>query len=328
MKLALISDAWAPQINGVVRTLATTVEKMRARGAAVETITPDAFRRRLGRIDADAVHIATEGPLGWAARRWCLHEGIPFTTSFHTRFPEYVAVRTGLSPRMIWPIVRRFHAPADRIMVSTGTLAAELAANGLPQSHHWSRGVDLSLFSPDLPPLPALAGLPKPILLYVGRVATEKNITAFLDCATPGTKIVVGDGPARAQLQAAYPEAHFLGALQGQALAAAYAAADLFVFPSKTDTFGMVMIEALASGLPVAGFPVPGPLDVIGRDGRGQGGAQIGALGDDLAVAIDCALGARRADCTAEARRYSWDASTDQFVAGLTLRRTAMALAA
>ncbi|NIJ08682.1 glycosyltransferase involved in cell wall biosynthesis [Sphingomonas vulcanisoli] len=349
MKIALVSDAWAPQVNGVVRTLATTVDRLRRRGYDIETITPDAFRtipcpsypeirlalgcgrevaRRLNGLDADAVHIATEGPLGWAARRWCLAENRPFTTSFHTRFPDYVALRTGLPPKLFWPIVRHFHVPAAQIMVSTGTLAAELAANGLPHSHLWSRGVDLSLFTGRVARLPDLVGLPRPIQLYVGRVAVEKNIAAFLDCPTPGTKVIVGDGPARAQLEQVYQSARFLGALHGPALAQAYAAADLFVFPSKTDTFGMVMIEALASGVPVAAYPVPGPLDVIGRDGCGQGSAPIGALDQDLGVAIDRALAAQRRDCIAEGRRYSWDASTDQFLAGLERRPALTRLAA
>ncbi|WP_174274969.1 glycosyltransferase family 4 protein [Sphingomonas bacterium] len=351
MRLALVSDAWAPQVNGVVRTLATTTERLRARGHDVATITPDAFRtiacpsypeirlaigcgrevaRTLDRLGADSVHIATEGPLGWAARRWCLNAGMPFTTSFHTRFPDYVAMRTGLPPRWFWPLVRRFHAPAARIMVSTNTLAAELKRNGLPRTHLWSRGVDLDLFSPAAPRLPQLAGLPRPIQLYVGRVAVEKNIAAFLECPTRGTKVIVGDGPARAQLEKSFPAARFLGAMHGASLASAYASADLFVFPSRTDTFGMVMIEALASGLPVAAFPVPGPLDVLGAKGRGRddGSPVIGALDADLPAAIDRALAARRADCVAEGRRYSWDASTDQFLDGLAPNAIALDLAA
>ena len=333
MKVALVSDAWRPQINGVVRTLETTVGKLRGRGYVVEIITPDQFRsipcptypeirlalgarhevaRRLTSFDADAVHIATEGPLGWAARRWCIDRNMPFTTSFHTRFPDYVAMRTGLPVAWFWPVVRRFHAPATRIMAATRTLADELAGQGLPQTHLWSRGVDLDLFAPDAPLLPEMAGLPRPIQLYVGRVAVEKNIEAFLEAPVNGSKVVVGDGPARAQLQQRHPMAHFLGVLQGAALASAYVAADVFAFPSRTDTFGLVMIEALATGTPVAAFPVPGPLDIVGeaRD-------MVGALDDDLAAAIRKALTARPAVCAKEGRRYSWDACTDQFVAGL-----------
>ena len=336
MRIALVSDAWRPQINGVVRTLETTVGKLRGRGHVIETITPDQFRnipcpsyseirlaigagrevaRRLSQFAADAVHIATEGPLGWAARRWCLEQGQPFSTSFHTRFPEYVALRTGLPPSWFWPVVRRFHAPAATIMAATATLADELAAQGLQQTHRWSRGVDLDLFTPAAPCLAALAGLPRPIQLYVGRVAVEKNIGAFLDAPVSGSKVVVGEGPARPQLQQHYPMAHFLGALHGADLASAYASADVFVFPSRTDTFGLVMIEALATGTPVAAFPVPGPLDIVG-----DAGATVGALDEDLGSAIAKALTARPSNCVREGRRYSWDACTDQFVAGLQVR--------
>ena len=335
MKLALVSDAWRPQINGVVRTLETTVGKLRQRGWTVETITPDLFRsipcpsypeirlaigagrevaRRLATFQADAIHIATEGPLGWAARRWCIERGRSFTTSFHTRFPDYVALRTGLPPSWFWPVVRRFHAPATRIMAATQILADELAGQGLRQTHRWSRGVDLELFTPDAPRLAAMVGLPRPIQLYVGRVAVEKNIDAFLDAPVNGSKVIVGDGPARAQLEQRYPMAHFLGALHGAQLASAYATSDVFVFPSRTDTFGLVMIEALATGTPVAAFPVHGPLDIIG-------GAQamIGAMDEDLESAIRKALTAKPAACAAEGGKYSWDACTDQFVAGLSL---------
>jgi glycosyltransferase involved in cell wall biosynthesis len=336
MRIALVSDAWRPQVNGVVRTLETTVARLRARGHVVEPITPDQFRnipcpsypeirlaigagrevaRRLGSFGADAIHIATEGPLGWAARRWCLERRHPFSTSFHTRFPEYVALRTGLPPRWFWPVVRRFHAPAATIMVATATLADELAGQGLVQTHRWSRGVDLDLFTPAAPRLAALAGLPRPIQLYVGRVAVEKNIAAFLETPVNGSKVVVGDGPARAHLQQHYPMAHFLGPLHGAELASAYASADIFVFPSRTDTFGLVMIEALATGTPVAAFPVHGPLDIIG-----EARATVGALDEDLGNAIRKALTARPIDCMREGRRYSWDACTDQFVAGLQVR--------
>jgi len=336
VKLALVSDAWAPQVNGVVRTLQTTVGRLRERGWGVETITPDQFRtvpcpsypeirlaigagreiaRRLTAFDADAVHIATEGPLGWAARRWCLDRAMPFTTSFHTRFPDYVALRTGLPASWFWPIIRHFHAPAVRIMVASAMLADELAEQGLRKTHLWSRGVDLDLFTPTASSLPAMAGLLHPVQLYVGRVAVEKNIGAFLDAPVKGSKVVVGDGPALAQLQQHYPMVHFLGALHGAELASAYASADVFVFPSRTDTFGLVMIEALASGTPVAAFPVQGPLGIVG-----EAGAIVGALDEDLGAAIRKALTAKPADCVAEGRRYSWDACTDQFAAGLAFR--------
>jgi glycosyltransferase involved in cell wall biosynthesis len=266
--------------------------------------------------------------LGWAARRWCLDRNFPFTTSFHTRFPDYVAMRTGLPASWFWPMIRRFHAPAARIMAATPTLAAELARQGLGQTHLWSRGVDLDLFTPAAPLLPAMAGLRRPIQLYVGRVAIEKNITAFLDTPVGGSKVVVGDGPARAQLEQVYNGTHFLGALHGTALASAYASADIFVFPSRTDTFGLVMIEALASGVPVAAYPVPGPLDVIGLDGLGRGGSPIGVLDTDLSVAIERALPLRRNPCTTEGRRYGWTACTDQFLAGLAMRMRPMKIAA
>jgi glycosyltransferase involved in cell wall biosynthesis len=330
-----VSDAWTPQVNGVVRTLKTTIGELMARGHQVEAITPEDFRTipcpsypeirlaigcgrtvaaRLRTFDPDAVHIATEGPLGWAARGYCRKHDLDFSTSFHTRFPDYVAMRTGLPAGLFWPIVRHFHRPAGSIMVATETLASELHARGLEQTHRWSRGVDLSLFSGSATRRAEFAHLPGPIMLYVGRVAVEKNIAAFLDANVAGTRIVVGDGPAAAALKIRYPEVHFLGALHGPSLAAAYASADVFVFPSRTDTFGLVMIEALASGTPVAAFPVPGPLDIIGREDRL---GEIGVMDEDLATAIRRALVLDRGLCTREGQRYSWANSTDQFVAAL-----------
>jgi glycosyltransferase involved in cell wall biosynthesis len=350
MRILLVSDAWEPQVNGVVRTLATTAALLRMRGHAVETITPDRFRSlpcptypeiRLalaGRravasliegFAPDAIHIATEGPLGWRARGWCLRHGVPFTTSFHTRFPDYVAARTGLPESWLWRLVRRFHAPAAHVLTATPRLAAELAERGLRHTLPWSRGVDLVQFSSDVVPDPEIAALPRPVQLSVGRVAVEKNLTAFLDARTPGSKVIVGDGPALPALRARYPQAHFVGSRHGAALAAAYAAADVFVFPSLTDTFGLVMIEALACGVPVAGFPVPGPLDVIGSDGRGTlatRGPRVGVLDEDLERAISRALQLRRSDCAGYARHFSWDACADQFLTALAtigpLRRT------
>ena len=341
MRLTLVSDAWSPQVNGVVRTLTTTVALLEARGHVVQTITPDRFVSvpcptypeirlalttpyRVGALIAgfrpEAVHIATEGPLGWLARGWCVKRGVPFTTSFHTRFPEYVAARTGLSPAYLWRVLARFHASARHILVATPRLAAELAAHGLTATRLWSRGVDLGQFKPAVAPPAAYAGLARPIMLSVGRVAVEKNIAAFLAADVPGTKVVVGDGPALAALRARFPAAVFLGSLAGEALAAAYAGADVFVFPSLTDTFGLVMIEALASGVPVAGFPVAGPLDVVGADGCGTVAgwtARVGAVDGDLAAAIGVALTADRAACAAYAAHFRWEACVDQFVAGL-----------
>jgi len=341
MRLTLVSDAWTPQVNGVVRTLTTTVAQLEARGYVVQTITPDRFvsvpcptypeirlalttPRTVGAMIAgfhpEAVHIATEGPLGWLARNWCLKRGVPFTTSFHTRFPDYVAARTGLSPAWLWRWLVRFHGAARHILVATPRLVDELRGHGLTATRLWSRGVDVAQFNPDVPPPAAYAGLARPVMLSVGRVAVEKNIAAFLDAPVPGTKVVVGDGPALGALRGRYKDVVFLGSLSGAALAAAYAGADVFVFPSLTDTFGLVMIEALASGVPVAGFPVAGPLDVVGADGCGVvpgWTARVGAVDADLPRAIAAALIADRADCAAYAVNFRWEVCVDQFVAGL-----------
>lgn len=326
-RLALVSDAWAPQVNGVVRTLQTTARMLVERGWEVTAVTPDRFRsfpcptypeirlamsvpgavgRMIEESGAEAVHIATEGPLGLAARRHCLRRGRPFTTSFHTRFPDYLHARFRLPLGASWAYLRWFHGPARAILVATPRLAQELAGHGLEQTRLWSRGVDLSRFRPGLPAPDAYANLPRPILLNVGRVAVEKNIEAFLATPAPGSKVVVGDGPALAELKTRFPDALFLGALSGEALARAYAGADLFVFPSRTDTFGLVLVEAMASGLPVAGYPVAGPLDVVGDSGAG-------ALNEDLGAAVIRALRIPRAAALAHARGYSWEAAVSQF---------------
>ncbi len=331
MKLSLVSDAWSPQVNGVVRTLSTTVAMLRARGAEIQTITPDIFRSlpcptypeirlamtlpgAVGRMieahGSQAVHIATEGPLGLAARRHCIAMGRPFTTSFHTRFPDYLHARFRLPMAASWRYLRWFHGPATAILVATPRLAEELASHGLQRTRLWSRGVDLAQFRPGLPPPDLYVGLPRPILLSVGRVAVEKNIEAFLATPAPGSKVVVGDGPALADLRARYPEVLFAGALAGEALARAYAGADLFVFPSRTDTFGLVLVEAMASGLPVAAYPVAGPLDVVGDSGAG-------VLHEDLGDAIIAALRIPRAAALAQAQGFSWDAAVTQFEAAI-----------
>lgn len=354
MRIALCTDAWHPQVNGVVRTLATTVEHVTARGHEVMLVTPSQFftfglpgykeirlamlprfgtRRMLRAFAPDIVHIATEGPIGWAARGWCKASAVPFTSAFHTRFPDYAAVRTGLSPDRFWPIMRRFHAASEAVLVSTPTLAAELAGHGLAHAAAWSRGIDASLFHPGHEPLEALADLPRPILLNVGRVAVEKNLGAFLDADVPGTKVVVGHGPDLAQLRARYPEVRFLGALAGTALAQAYCSADVFVFPSRTDTFGLVMIEAMACGVPVAAYPVPGPIDVVGMGGYGPDGnlpRAVGALHEDLGKAISAALTCDRAAVAAHGGSYSWERATDQFLDALSkaARSTAVRAAA
>ncbi len=335
MRIALVSDAWAPQVNGVVRTLTTTVARLRGQGHAVETITPDQFAtvscptypeirlallagpalgRRLAAFAPEAVHIATEGPLGWAARRWCLDRDMPFTTSFHTRFPDYLAMRTRLPADWFWPPVRRFHAPAAAVFAATPTLEAELRDRGLRHTHRWSRGVDTVLFTPDGPPLADYADIDGPILLHVGRVAVEKNIEAFLRLDVPGTKVVVGEGPALATLRARYRHVRFLGSLAGERLAAAYRGADVLVFPSRTDTFGLVMIEALACGTPVAAYPVPGPLDVLDTP-------DAGIVHHHLAEAVRRASLLDRTRCAEAGRRYSWTVCTSQFVEGLVPQR-------
>ncbi|MBC2670503.1 glycosyltransferase family 4 protein [Novosphingobium piscinae] len=347
MRIAIASDAWFPQVNGVVRTLAATVAELDRRGHEVELITPLRFatlpmpgysqirlalaprftaRRLLDGFAPDIVHIATEGPIGWSARGWCIARGVPFTSAFHTRFPDYLAVRTGMDAEWFWPVLRRFHAPSRAVMVSTPTLAAELAARGLPRTALWGRGIDGWTFRPDRPPHPALAALKAqgrgPILLNVGRVAPEKNLEAFLTADVPGTKVVVGDGPALESLRSRFPAAVFLGALAGEDLASAYRGADVFVFPSLTDTFGLVVLEALACGLPVAAFPVAGPLDILGRDGRGADGAMpatIAALDPSLPSAIHRALRLDRSAAAVYGARFTWERATDQFLAALEL---------
>jgi glycosyltransferase involved in cell wall biosynthesis len=318
VKLALVTDAWSPQINGVVTTLKTTSEQLRAFGHVVETMTPDQFRnwpcptypeirlalgsgpRLRNRLDAfapDAIHIATEGPLGVGARAYCRRRNLPYTTSFHTRFAEYVQVRTGLLLNAGYAYLRWFHNSGERMMVATPSLQQELKAKGFHNPVLWSRGVDTALFRPRDKHL--FAGLPRPIMLYTGRVAVEKNVEAFLGLDLPGTKVVVGDGPQRAELEGKFPDARFLGYKLGEELACHMAAADVFVFPSHTDTFGLVMLEALASGVPVAAFPVQGPQDVILSD-------EVGCLDADLAHAIRTALTLQSSDCRDYALRYSW----------------------
>ncbi|MGE4429636.1 MAG: glycosyltransferase family 4 protein [Sphingobium sp.] len=341
MRIAIATDAWQPQVNGVVRTLRMTIQQLKERGHAVGLVTPNDFltvpmpgygeirlaiapragtRRTLQGFAPDVVHIVTEGPIGWAARRWCMDHDVAFTTAFHTRFPDYAAVRTGMSADWFWPVMRRFHRRSSAVFVSTPRLRDELAYRGITGGRIWSRGIDTALFRPDGPIDERLARLPRPILLSVGRVAAEKNIEAFLEAETPGSKVVIGDGPALGALKRRYPQAVFTGALNGDALAAAYRTADVFVFPSLTDTFGLVMIEALACGLPVAGFPVPGPLDILGASGRGPENAlpaPVGRVDDDLAAAIAGALRLDRRGAADYGRSFQWSACTDQFEAGL-----------
>lgn len=329
MRLLLASDAWAPQINGVVRTLGRVTEELTALGHEVEVIHPGRFRtlpcptypeirlavrpgrgvrRILEDFRPDAVHIATEGPIGCAVRGLCLKRRLPFTTSYHTRFPEYLAARVPLPTALGYAVMRRFHGPSKGVMVATPGLQRELEERGFGNVKPWSRGVDTELFKPRNDPA---LDLPRPVHLYVGRVAVEKNLEAFLGLDLPlGSKLVVGDGPQLPALRARFPEVHFAGARQGEELARHYASADVFVFPSRTDTFGLVMLEALASGLPVAAFPVPGPLDVI--DGHG-----IGVLDENLAEAIRRALAIPPERCRAHALKHGWRACAEQFLANL-----------
>jgi glycosyltransferase involved in cell wall biosynthesis len=260
----------------------------------------------------DSIHIATEGPIGLSARRYCRKQGLPFTTSFHTRFPEYISARSPIPESWIWAALRWFHGPSQAVMAATPALAAELRARGFRNVVLWSRGVDATQFHPRAVDL----GLPRPVFLCVGRVAVEKNLEAFLDLDLPGTKVIVGDGPALMALARTYPQAVFLGARQGEALAEAYAAADVFVFPSKTDTFGLVLLEALASGLPVAAFPVAGPRDVIGA-------APVGALNDDLRLACLSALTISPQACLEFAARHTWESSARAFVENIIAVRNA-----
>lgn len=350
MTIAIATDAWHPQVNGVVRALGATVDGLRRCGVLVEVIEPSAFAtvacptypeirlaigcsatiaRRLDAIAPRSVHIATEGPVGLAARRWCLRKGMPFTTSLHSRFPDYVAMRSGIPASWLWAGLRRFHAPAERVFVSTPALAAEVKARCFPPAFVSPLGVDLAQFRPDGPLHPKLAGLPRPILLSVGRVAVEKNLEAFLDCEVGGSKVVVGDGPALAKLKQRYGKVAFLGARSGAELASIYRSADVFVFPSRTDTFGLVNIEALASGVPIAAFPVAGPMDILGAGECGVHGgrSRIGALDEDLGKAITRALGADRRAAAAEAAHYGWDPCVSRFVEGLAVARAGASIA-
>jgi glycosyltransferase involved in cell wall biosynthesis len=334
MKILVATDAWQPQVNGVVRTLGHVAREARALDADIEFLSPDKFwtlpmpgypeirlalakpgevERHLDAAQADAIHVATEGPLGHAVRRICMKRTVPFTTSFHTRFPDYLAGRLPVPERwtcdITWAWLRRFHAPAAAVLAATPTLADELRDRGFGPVKLWPRGVDAQLFRPrdTFKNLDVLLPLPRPLFLTVGRLAVEKNVEAFLRLDLPGTKLVVGDGPARAHLARRYPDAVFAGAQQGEALAEFYAAADVFVFPSLTDTFGLVLLEALASGIPVAAFPAAAPRDVIGD-------APVGALDTDLRLACLAALECSREECRAFAERLTWQNSARIFL--------------
>ena len=329
MKIMIVTDAWKPQVNGVVRTLQTTARELQAMGHTVDFLTPLEFStlpcptypdirlslfpggkvaRRLSEFDPDALHIATEGPLGMAARRLALRRGLPFTTAYHTRFPEYVRARTGLPLTCTYAFLRWFHGPSQAVMAPTRVVKRDLESYGFNNVVTWTRGVDLDIFKPQHSD--RLKSEP-PIFLYVGRIAVEKNIEAFLALDLPGSKWVAGVGPALKQIQARYPNVNYLGVLNQDELARVYAAADVFVFPSKTDTFGLVLLEAMACGLPVAAYPVTGPLDVLGDC------ATAGVMHEDLRIACLEAVKLRREDAVAHARKFSWRAATEQFLAHL-----------
>jgi glycosyltransferase involved in cell wall biosynthesis len=336
VRLLIATDAWRPQVNGVVRTLERVSAELQRLGIEVTMLTPSEFPTwplptypeiRLARAwprtvaaaaaswQPDLVHIATEGPIGFAVRRWCLATGRPFTTSFHTRFPEYLAARAPIPTRLAYAVLRRFHNAGRACMVATESLRRDLEARGFTHLVPWSRGVDADLFRPRDG---ASLGLIRPVFLFVGRVAVEKNVGAFLGLDLPGSKVVVGDGPALAALKSAHPEAHFLGMKTGEALAEVYAAADAFVFPSRTDTYGIVILEALASGLPVAAYPVPGPADVIGGSG-------VGVLDADLRTAALKALDIPREACRRFALAQSWEATARQFLTNVLAANAAPA---
>jgi glycosyltransferase involved in cell wall biosynthesis len=324
MRILVVTDAWRPQVNGVVRSLEQLEAEARRLGDDILFLTPDQFKtlpmpgyreirlsiarprvmaRLIEAAKADAIHIATEGPLGLLARRYCRSRKIPFTTCYHTRYPQYLAARLPVPERFTYSLLRRFHNGGDGVMVATEALANELRAEGFDNLMIWSRGVDMELYRPRDEKVFDFAG---PIFLCVARLAVEKNLDAFLKLDLPGTKVMVGDGPDRARLQAAYPEARFLGAKFGDELAAIYASADVFVFPSRTETFGLVLLEALASGLPIASFPGEGLLADIAAGG-------VGYLDEDLANASQAALGLSRDTCRAFAAGYSFERSTIQF---------------
>lgn len=337
MKHILIAtDAWHPQINGVVRTLERLAAELKHFGIAVDFLTPKDFRtlplpgypeirlalatrgairRRLESLMPDHVHIATEGPIGFAARAACRVSGRAFTTSYHTRFPEYVAARLPIPESATYSVLRRFHNSGSATLVATPSLASELRRHGFTKLAPWTRGVDLDRFAPSRR---IEIDLPRPIFIYVGRLAVEKSIDDFLKLDLPGSKLVVGDGPQREELEARFPAAHFAGVAEGLALAGLYAAADVMVFPSRTDTFGLVVLEALASGTPVAAYPVTGPKDVL--EGSGAG-----VVGEDLRAAALEALTIDPARCVAHAGGYTWRRSAEMFIDAIAAANPAIA---
>jgi len=339
-RVLIVTDAWHPQTNGVVRCLDAVGRQLRGRGHDVQYLTPERFwtvplptypeirlsltplgavAEQIASLVPDHVHIATEGPLGLQAKLHCLDAGLRYTTSYHTRFPEYVAARMPVPSEWSYAYLRWFHTGADATLVPTASVARDLEGQGFSNVVVWSRGVDASAFSPG--PKTEFLDLPGPHLLYVGRVAVEKNVAAFLSLDVPGTKIVVGDGPQLDELKRAFPSAVFLGLKRGAELAALYRSADVFVFPSRTDTFGNVMIEALASGVPVAALPVGGPIDVLTDP-------SCGALDEDLGAAVRRALTLSRQDARRFSANFTWSHCADQFLAALVPAREAAIRAA
>jgi glycosyltransferase involved in cell wall biosynthesis len=329
MRVLVATDAWHPQINGVVRTLTSLARSARNLGVTIEFLSPEGFpsvplptypglrlalpnrreiARRIENAAPDAIHIATEGPIGYMVRAHCLRLGLPFTSAYATRFPEYISARVAVPESWSYAALRRFHAAAATTMVSTPSLMSELTQRGFTNLGMWTRGVDTEMFSPDHD---VELNLPRPIFVSVGRVAVEKNLDAFLSLKLPGSKVVIGEGPQESELRRRYPDVRFLGSLHGKTLAAHIAAADVFVFPSLTDTFGVVQLEALACGVPVAAFPVTGPRDVIGNN-------PVGMLSDDLREACMGALRMSRETCRSFALGHSWERSAQQFVANLS----------
>jgi glycosyltransferase involved in cell wall biosynthesis len=329
MRILVSTDAWTPQVNGVVRTLETTAIELQRLGHEVRFVTPEGFRtvpmptypeiklalfakRAVGRVidqfKPDKIHISTEGPLGLAMRRCCLDRNLPFTTSFHTRFPEYIRARFGLPTGLSYAGLRWFHGPATAVMVATPTLKRDLSARGFRNLRLWSRGVDVDRYKPGQKDW---LDLPRPVFLYVGRIAVEKSIEDFLKLDLPGSKLVVGDGPQLQELRTRYPVVRFAGPKFGSELARYYSASDVFVFPSRTDTFGLVVLEALASGLPVAAYPVQGPSDIIGDN------AEVGILSENLGDAALRALTLNPLHCRQFAANFSWRMCTEQFLANL-----------
>ena len=325
MKIMIVTDAWEPQVNGVVRTLKQTMHELRKLGHEIEMITPLGFKtipcptypdislslfpgkkvvQKMTDFEPDAIHIATEGPLGIAARSYALKNKLPFTTAYHTRFPEYVKARTGIPLAITYKFLRWFHDPSLALMAPTEVVIKDLKHYGFTNTVLWTRGVDLDVFK--MQESRTLDSDP-PIFLCVGRVAVEKNIEAFLELKLPGSKWVVGDGPALEGLKNKYPHVNYLGVLQQEALAKVYAAADVFVFPSKTDTFGLVLLEAMACGLPVAAFPVTGPIDVLGD-------SEAGVMRENLQEACLLALRIPKAEARKHAEKFSWKVASEQFL--------------